>query len=242
MSTPSVPGAANADKQVAASSSVPTAAPPTTEQQHLTQPIPPNDPVAPSNTPIINSAPQQPVLASTPLTNLKVAEVEELRDRLFKLTSDYQRLYGVFMPNGEASPNAARWSSSEVDLPFLFSIRQRVVHLLTATQRVEKGEEVNNDQAFFETQRTFFNTLVGVVASAIERVTWLRRDLEGPDGYAYQYRSWYYQVIGNNPRSTNTSSAEAKGDAMEIDGGGAVSPSMDSEEDGEKRPDKRMKM
>ncbi|EDN98387.1 predicted protein [Sclerotinia sclerotiorum 1980 UF-70] len=45
---------------------------------------------------------------------------------------------------------------------------------------------------------------------AVGELTALRRVLEGPDGYHYQYRGWYYQVIGNNPRSTDTFFAAAE--------------------------------
>ncbi|ESZ90431.1 hypothetical protein SBOR_9174 [Sclerotinia borealis F-4128] len=206
------------------------------------------------STPAVTSAQQLPAVApAVPLVNVTLEEVEELRDRLFKLTSDYQRLYGVFMPNGEDSPNAARWQSIDIDLPFLFTVRQRVVNLVTAIQRIVNGEEIENDRAFLASQRNFYNSLVAVVASAIERLTWLRRDLEGPNGYAYQYRSWYFQVIGNNRLSTDTSAAEGKekkkseSGKLNKDAGKAnddeklVSPSLGSE-DGEERPEKRVRM
>ncbi|KAI9646453.1 hypothetical protein NHQ30_004445 [Ciborinia camelliae] len=202
---------------------------------------------------VVNPVQQFPVLApAVPLTNITSEEVEELRDRLFKLTSDYQRLYGVFMPNGEASLNATRWNSIDIDLPFLISVRQRVVNLRTATLEFENGG-IENNRAFLVSQRTFFNSLVGVVTSAIERVTWLRREVEGPTGYAYQYRSWYYQVIGNNPQSTNTSSAQReekeidntkfdKQAGNDDDGRVLVSPSLDSEDEEEEKREKRVKI
>ncbi|KAF7875254.1 hypothetical protein EAF04_002426 [Stromatinia cepivora] len=215
-------------------------------------PADPADP--PAN---VNSLPGQPVVPpAVPATHVTSLEVEELRDRLFKLTSDYQRLYGVFMPMGETSWNAERWNTVDIDLPFLSSVRQRVVHLLTVTQRLENEEEVNNDQAFLASRRTFFNTLVAIMGSAIEKLTALRRVLEGPDGYPYQYRSWYYQVIGNNPRSTDTSSAPADEENKERDAwgmiieagksgdddGGLESPSLDLEDETGVRPEKRVRM
>ncbi|KAJ8064270.1 hypothetical protein OCU04_006616 [Sclerotinia nivalis] len=215
----------------------------------------PTAPAAPSAN--VNSLPRQSVVpAAVPLAHVTSLEVEELRDRLFKLTSDYQRLYGVFMPMGASSWNAERWNTVDIDLPFLSSIRQHIVDLLTATRRFENGEKVNNDQAFFASQHTFFNSLVAVVGSAIEKLTALRRALEGPDGYPYQYRSWYYQVIGNNPRSTDTSSAPADEENKERDAwgmiieagksgdgdGGLESPSLDPEDETEARSEKRTRM
>ncbi|RAL62370.1 hypothetical protein DID88_004936 [Monilinia fructigena] len=191
----------------------------------------------------------------TPLAKVTCEEIEGLQNTLFRLTSDHQRLYGVFMPNGEASSNTTTiWKLSDINLPFLFGIRQQLVNLQAATKVFESGEKLKDDQAFFESQRTLYNSLVEVVASAIERLTWLRRELEGVNGYAYQYSSWYYQVIGNNPRSTDTSSAnvDGKGEREDPksykahsqacgDDGSLVSPVTDSDDDREERPKKRQK-
>lgn len=177
----------------------------------------------------VNPAPQLPVLASAvALANVTSEEVEELRDRLFKLTSDYQRLYGVFMPNGGAGFAATRWKTIDLDFPFLFNVHERIMNLLIATRRVENGENVKNDRAFLASQRMFFGSLVGVVASAIDRLSWLRRDLEGPNGYEYPYDSWYYQVIGNNPLSTNFSAVQG--------------PFVGADNGGEERAEKRQKI
>lgn len=199
---------------------------------------------------------QLPALVpDTSLAKVTCEEIKELQNRLFRLTSDYQRLYGVFMPNGDASPNNAIWKLSDISLPFLFGIRQHLASLQAAAKIFEDGEKLKDEQAFFRSQRTLYNSLVAVVASAIERLTWLRRDLEGPNGYAYQYSSWYYQAIGNNPRSTGTSSVKRDGkaereDAMSYeahnhawgDNRPLVSPVTDSDDDGEERSEKRQKM
>ena len=216
----------------------------------------------------ISSAPQPPVPAPTAtLDYIPSDKAEELRNRLFKLTSDYQRLYSTFMSNGDASPNAARWKSLDIDLPYLFEVRQQLINFLTATKRFENGEEIEDVQSFKESQKPFFKNLEETVAYAIERVTWLRRDLEGPDGYAYQYRNWYYQVIGNNPRSTCLPSekeikgneggevgdkdGDGDGDGRECldkaarhgdEHGSLVPPSLDSEDEKEMRAEKRMRM
>ncbi|KAF7917072.1 hypothetical protein EAE99_009401 [Botrytis elliptica] len=164
-----------------------------------------------------NSAPQPPTQApTTTLDHIPSEKAEELRDRLFKLTSDYQRLYSVFMSSGDASPNAAHWNSIDIDLPYLFEVRQQIVSFLVATKRFEKGEEIKDLQGFKESQKPFFKNLEDAVGVAVEKMTWLRRNLEGPDGYAYQHRNWYYQVIGNNPRSGCLPSV--KGDE-EVEGG-----------------------
>ncbi|TGO47363.1 hypothetical protein BCON_0281g00080 [Botryotinia convoluta] len=216
--------------------------------------------------PNVSSAPQPPVQApTTTLDYIPSEKAEELRDRLFKLTSDYQRLYSVFMPSGDASPNAARWKSVDIDLPYLFEVRQQVINFLVTTKRFENGEEVKDLQGFKESQKSFFKNLEEAVAHVIERMTWLRRDLEGPDGYAYQHRNWYYQAIGNNPRSTCLPSVKENegieggdgGDGGNAGDGGEsidkatrngdehgnlVSPSLDSEDEREMREKKRMRM
>ncbi|KAK6610496.1 hypothetical protein H4I96_02094 [Botrytis cinerea] len=215
-----------------------------------------------------NLCPQPPVPAPTAtLDYIPSDKAEELRNRLFKLTSDYQRLYSTFMSNGDASLNAARWKSLDIDLPYLFEVRQQLINFLTATKRFENGEEIEDVQSFKESQKPFFKNLEETVAYAIERVTWLRRDLEGPDGYAYQYRNWYYQVIGNNPRSTCLPSekeikgneggevgdkdGDGDGDGRECldkaarhgdEHGSLVPPSLDSEDEKEMRAEKRMRM
>lgn len=209
----------------------------------------------------ISSTPQPPVPAPTAtLDYIPSEKAEELRNRLFKLTSDYQRLYSTFMSNGEASPNAARWKSLDIDLPYLFEVRQQLMNFLTATKRFENGEEIEDVQSFRESQKPFFKNLEETVAYAIERVTWLRRDLEGPDGYAYQHRNWYYQVIGNNPRSTclpaekkvkENEGGDGDGDGRESldkaarhgdEHGSLVPPSLDSKDEKEMRAEKRMRM
>ncbi|TGO21042.1 hypothetical protein BPAE_0246g00080 [Botrytis paeoniae] len=167
--------------------------------------------------PSINSTAQSPVVdPTTTLDYIPSEKAEELRDRLFKLTSDYQRLYSVFMSSGDASPNAARWNLVDIDLPYLFEVRQQVINFLVATKRFENGEEIKDVLGFKESQKPFFKNFEEAVGIAIERMTWLRRDLEGPNGYAYQHRNWYYQVIGNNPRSTCLASAK---EDEEVEGG-----------------------
>ncbi|TEY45827.1 hypothetical protein BOTCAL_0327g00070 [Botryotinia calthae] len=207
----------------------------------------------------INSTPQPPVPApTTTLDCIPSKKAEELRDRLFKLTSDYQRLYSTFMANGDASPNAARWKSFNIDLPYLFEVRQQLINFLTATKRFENGEEIADVRGFKESQKPFFKNLEETVAHAVEKVTWLRRDLEGPDGFAYQYRNWYYQVIGNNPRSTclpfekevkGNEGGDGDGDGRESldkaarhgdEHGNLASPSLISEDEKEMRAEKRM--
>lgn len=176
-------------------------------------------------------------------------EVGQLEDRLFKLASDYQRLYGVFMSNGEASPNAARWGTVDIDLPFFFNLRQRVVNLRIATRRTEGTAGVQAQLAFLESQRVLYNNLVGVVASAIQTLTQLRRDLEGPNGHIYQYRGWYYEVIGNNPRSTFGPAPEVREPEpsravsnSDTDIGNNDEEEEDDDEDEEERPAKRRKI
>ncbi|KAB8289985.1 hypothetical protein EYC80_010312 [Monilinia laxa] len=208
-----------------------------------------------SQTPIPSPRQLPALVPDTPLAKVTCEEIENLEDRLFRLTSDHQRLYGVFMPNGEVSSNTTIWKLSDINLPFLFGIRQQLANLQAAAKIFESGEKLKDDQAFFESQRTLYSSLVEVVASAIERLTWLRRELEGPNGYAYQYSSWFYQVIGNNPRSTDTSSAnrDGKGEREDPqsyeahshawgDGGPLVSPVTDSDDDREERPEKRQKI
>ncbi|TGO63341.1 hypothetical protein BOTNAR_0101g00130 [Botryotinia narcissicola] len=219
--------------------------------------------------PNINSVAQPPVVDPTPtLDHIPSEKAEELRDRLFKLTSDYQRLYSTFMSSGDASPNAARWNSIDIDLPYLFEVRQQVINFLVATKRSEKGEEVKDVQGFKESQKPFFKSLEDAVGVAVERLTWLRRNLEGPDGYAYPHQNWYYQVIGNNPRSNglspakesegveeenagNSEQAGRAGDAGESidkatrhgdEHGNLISPSLDSEDEREMQAEKQMRM
>ncbi|QSZ35777.1 hypothetical protein DSL72_006899 [Monilinia vaccinii-corymbosi] len=225
MSSPSEFGPGNAGNKMVSSSSARNTAP--SEQQSGTT---------------IPSPQQLPVLApAASIAKVTCEEVEELRDRLFKLTSDYQRLYGVFMTHGDASPNALTWNLADIDLAFLFKVRQQVVNLHAATKRIESEEEMENHQAFIASQRKFYSSLVGVVTSAIGRLARLRRDLEGPGGFAYQYPNWYYQIIGNNPRSTNNSSLRMEGEKKGEDGNSYEGPGqiMDDEE---RRPEKRRKM
>ncbi|TGO11834.1 hypothetical protein BTUL_0100g00110 [Botrytis tulipae] len=245
---------------------LPSQANPTTNissvpQQPLSTPALPN--------PNINSVAQPPVVdPTTTLDHIPSEKAEELRDRLFKLTSDYQRLYSTFMSSGDASPNAARWKSIDIDLPYLFEVRQQVINFLVATKRFEKGEEVKDVQGFKESQKPFFKSLEDAVGVAVERLTWLRRNLEGLDGYAYQHQNWYYQVIGNNPRSNGLPSAKVDegveeenagnseqaghaGDAGESidkttrhgdEHGNLISPSLDSEDEREMQAEKQMRM
>ncbi|KAF7957274.1 hypothetical protein EAE96_002861 [Botrytis aclada] len=215
--------------------------------------------------PNINSAAQPPTQApTTTLDYIPSEKAEELRDRLFKLTSDYQRLYGVFMSSGDASPHAARWNSTDINLPYLFEVRQQLINFLAATRRFENGEEIEDVPGFKASQKPFFKNLEETVGAAVEKVTWLRRDLEGEDGHAYQHRNWYYQVIGNNPWSAGLPPVEKDeevegkeggdagdgGDGESIDKsprygdehGNLVSPSLDSEDEREMRAEKDMKM
>ncbi|KAF7926050.1 uncharacterized protein EAE97_010350 [Botrytis byssoidea] len=213
-----------------------------------------------------NSAAHPPVQAPTAtLDHIPSEKAEELRDRLFKLTSDYQRLYSTFMSSGDSSPNAARWKSIDIDLPYLFEVRQQVINFLVATKRFEKGEEVKDVQGFKESQKPFFKSLEDAVGVAVERLTWLRRNMEGPDGYAYPHRNWYYQVIGNNLRSHGLSPAKESEGVEEKnsenngnagDGGASIdkatrhgdehgnliSPSLDSEDEREMQAEKQMRM
>ncbi|TGO40561.1 hypothetical protein BHYA_0035g00350 [Botrytis hyacinthi] len=239
----------------------PTTSISSTIRQPLSSPAAPQKPRSAQVVPQanINSAPQPPVQApTTTLDHIPSEKAEELRDRLFKLTSDYQRLYSTFMSSGDASPNAARWKSIDIDLPYLFEVRQQVINFLVTTKRFEKGEKVEDVQGFKESQKPFFKNLEDAVAISVERLTWLRRNLEGPDGYAYQHRSWYYQAIGNNPRSNGLPSAKGNeevegGDDGNAGDGGAsidkatrhgdehgnlVSPSLDSEDEREMKAEK----
>ncbi|TGO88687.1 hypothetical protein BPOR_0147g00040 [Botrytis porri] len=245
------PGFPSSSKKVATNSS-------SAIRQSLLTPAAPQHPrstqVVPN--PSINYAAQPPVVnPTTTLDYIPSEAAEELRDRLFKLTSDYQRLYSIFMPSGHVSPHAARWNSIDIDLPYLFEVRQQVINCLVATKRFENGEEIKDVEGFKETQKLFFKNLEEAVDIAIEKMTWLRRELEGPDGCAYQHRNWYYQVIGNNLRSTCLPSAREDGDVEGGDAGDSdkatrhgdehgnlVSPSLDSEDEKEMRAEKRMRM
>lgn len=246
-----IPSQANSTTNISSVPPQPLSTPAAPQHSQSTQALP---------NPNINSAAQPPVVDPTPtLDHIPSEKAEELRDRLFKLTSDYQRLYSIFMSSGDASPNAARWKSVDVDLPYLFEVRQQVINFLVATKRFEKGEEVKDLQGFKDSQRPFFKNLEDVVGAAVENITWLRRNLEGPDGYAYPHRNWYYQVIGNNPRSNGLSSPKGDGEVEEENAGDAgassdkatrhgdehgnlVSPSLDSEDEREIEAEKRMRM
>ncbi|KAF5875753.1 uncharacterized protein Bfra_011515 [Botrytis fragariae] len=255
-----IPSQANLTANISSATRQPLLTPAVPQNPRSTQDVP---------HPNINSAAQPPVVDPTNTFDYIPSEkAEELRDRLFKLTSDYQRLYSVFMSSGDASPNAARWNSVDIDLPYLFEVRQQIINFLVATERFENGEEMKDVRGFKESQKSFFKNLEEVISVAVERMTWLRRDLEGLDGYAYQHQNWYYQVIGNNPRSTCLPSAKedekVEGEDAGNDGnsgdnrdggesidkstrhgnehGNLVSPSLDSEDEKEMRAEKRMRM
>ncbi|KAF7867103.1 uncharacterized protein EAF02_009889 [Botrytis sinoallii] len=255
-----IPSQANPTTNTSSATRQPISIPAVPEHPQLAQDFP---------HPGTNSAPQPPTQApTTTLDHIPSEKAEELRDRLFKLTSDYQRLYSVFMSSGNASSNAAHWKSIDIDLPYLFEVRQQIVSFLVATKRFEKGEEIKDLQGFKESQKPFFKNLEDAVGVAVEKMTWLRRNLEGPNGYAYQHQNWYYQVIGNNPRSGCLPSAKGdEGVEGGDDGGGGndgdagdggesidkatrhgdehgnlVSPSLDSEDEREMETEKGITM
>ncbi|KAF7903909.1 hypothetical protein EAF00_001243 [Botryotinia globosa] len=255
-----IPSQANPTTNISFVPQQPLSTPAAPQQSQSTQALP---------NPNINSVAQPPIVdPTTTLDHIPSEKAEELRDRLFKLTSDYQRLYSIFMSSGDASPNAARWKSIDIDLPYLFEVRQQVINFLVATKRFEKGEEVKDVQGFKESQKPFFKSLEDAVGVAVESLTWLRRNLEGPDGYAYPHQNWYYQVIGNNPRSNGLSPAnedegveeenarnseqagraEDAGESIDKatrhgdEHGNLISPSLDSEDEREMQAEKQMRM